>query len=184
MVNYIKDQEVQIVPFEAQDASELAHFAVQAYSDIYGDGLTESQVEQKVRDEDVIQKIEADSKVDTILVAKMGSLIVGYVQFGDPSPKEDKPIPEGGKDLRKLYVSPRMHGKGTGHQLMNAALDHPRLAEAPAVYLWVWGENPRATAFYGKYDFVESTTREYTDDRSGEPTFDRMMVRAQTSITA
>lgn len=184
MVNFIKDQEVQIVPFAAQDASELAHFAVQAYSDIYNEGLSASEVAQKVQAEGFEEKIERDAAVDTILLAKMGSLIVGYIQFGDPSPEEDRPIPEGAKELRKLYVSPVMHGKGTGHLLMGAALEHPRFAQVPAVYLWVWGENPRATKFYEKYDFAESATREYRNERTGEPTFDRMMVRVQTDPTA
>lgn len=170
-----KQPDVQVAQFDVSDAPELAHFAVKAYSDIYGYGFTETDIQHAVAHGEWVQKFEQAAVVDGILVAKADSAIVGYIQFGDPDPYEEQPLPPRSQELRKLYVAPEMHGQGVAQQLMDEALTSPVLEAASQVYLWVLGHNVKAQRFYGKYDFNIKARRNYEDN--GQPMHDFMMVR-------
>lgn len=84
---------------------------------------------------------------------------MGYVQFGDVDIPEVEVQP-GDQELHRIYVETAMHGQGLGRQLMDAALGHPRLADAPRIYLTVWEQNERAVRLYESLGFenVGTTT--------------------------
>lgn len=170
---------VQIAPFELEDAQELATLAVRASVDAYGYSMPEGSSEEGIEILLCEQQLEQAAQVDGILVAKLGNRIVGYTQFGD-SVAQPIPLQQDSKELRRLYVATRLHSRGIGRQLMDAALASPVLAPAPQIYLWVWGENTRAINLYENYNFRPATSRYYMKN-NGTPTHDLMMVRDQTS---
>ncbi len=167
------DGEIAVEPLVADDIPDLARFAVSAYIDTYGWDLSAYEVTAQEL-EYAPQLVEA-SAVDTILVARIGERIVGYSQAG----AGEIGMPPEVKELRKLYVAKDMHGAGVGPVLMEAALASPPLADARAVYLWVWGENLRAIRFYAKNAFYPNNIRAYTKD-DGTGTYDLRMVRNNT----
>lgn len=96
------------------------------------------------------------------LVAEDGrGALVGYVQFGDVSiPEVDARV--GDQSLRRLYVETELHGCGLGRALLEAALRHPRLAEANRIFLQVWEENLRAVRLYESVGFKRIGTTRFT----------------------
>jgi diamine N-acetyltransferase len=70
----------------------------------------------------------------------------------------DVEIPEvaaspGDQALRRLYVDAAAQGRGLGRQLLDAALEHPRLAGAQRVFVTVWEQNERAIRLYESCGF-------------------------------
>jgi diamine N-acetyltransferase len=91
----------------------------------------------------------------TILVAEEGRALIGYVQFGDVQIPEVEVRP-GDQGLRRLNVDTAIQGQGLGRRLMNAALDHPRLASASRIFLTVWEKNAPAIHLYESFGFKKS----------------------------
>jgi ribosomal protein S18 acetylase RimI-like enzyme len=83
------------------------------------------------------------------------------VQLGDMTIPEVKPQP-GDQALHRLYVDPDLQGRGLGRRLLQAALYHPRLANASRVFLTVWAENERAVSLYESYGFRTNGTTTFT----------------------
>ena len=83
---------------------------------------------------------------DSLLVAKDGEAVVGFVGFGDRG--EEAP---GVGEIFALYVLSEYYGTGVARQLMEAGLE--RLRDYPEVCLWVLKENRRAIRFYEKCGF-------------------------------
>ena len=103
--------------------------------------------------EQLVEGEERDGK------AAVGEL-VGYAHLvAGPAPAAvQSPAP---LELKRLYVSRMWQGRGVAQALMDAALAAARARGAETVWLGVWERNPRAAAFYRKYDF----------ERVGEHTF-------------
>ncbi len=99
---------------------------------------------------------------DSILIAKDGGRVVGFVGFGDRRNEEP-----GIGEIFALYVLSDYHGKGVGRMLMEAGLE--KLKDYPRVCLWVLKENKRAIRFYEKYGFFPS----------GEETYSRVIDAAE-----
>ncbi|WP_062318042.1 GNAT family N-acetyltransferase [Demequina maris] len=85
-----------------------------------------------------------DEGRSTVHVAVAGGEVVGFASAGDGR-HDDAPAP---RELEGLYVLARRHGTGDGARLLAAAI-----GDRPA-YLWVWRDNARALAFYGKHGFA------------------------------
>jgi GNAT superfamily N-acetyltransferase len=66
--------------------------------------------------------------------------------------------------LRHLYVAPAWQGRGIGRALLARAMADHRAMEA-GLSLWVFAENRRARALYGRVGFVEV---EWTDGSRNE----------------
>lgn len=56
-------------------------------------------------------------------------------------------------EIQRIYADRAWHGRGVGHELMRACLEHARAWGCDAVWLAVWEKNPRAIAFYEKLGF-------------------------------
>lgn len=78
-------------------------------------------------------------------------------------------------EVERFYVDSRWQGRGTAGAMMDEVLRVARSAGAPAVWLGVWSENPRAIRFYEKHGFVDVGSHTFmlgTDEQ-----IDRIMVR-------
>ncbi|WP_280508636.1 GNAT family N-acetyltransferase [Nocardia flavorosea] len=85
----------------------------------------------------------------TMLVAESGSAVIGFVHYGPPS--EYPAAAE--RELGALYVRAPWYGTGLAQSLLNAVLEPDKSCS-----LWVFEQNSRARAFYGKYGFVPDGT--------------------------
>jgi len=82
-------------------------------------------------------------------LAEEEGVLAGYVEFGED-------------DVSRLYVDTERQGHGLGRMLMEAALRHPRLADAGRVSLQVWEENERAVRLYESLGFAVTGTKAFT----------------------
>lgn len=169
--------EVQLSPYAAVDALNLARFAVQAYATTYsGRVLSEEELSHVVQTQGWVQEIEEMAQSDTIILARAqpSGDIVGYTQFGNADEEVQGKWPNA-RELRKLYVAHELQSRGIGSKLMDAALAHPVLAQADPLHLWVWGRNTRAINFYkNKYGFHEIARRHYV--HGDQTMYDSLMV--------
>jgi ribosomal protein S18 acetylase RimI-like enzyme len=144
---------------EPNDAPALSALARRTWSDAFGPGVSP---------EDLASELEATRseayfadalREKTILVAEEDGELLGYVQFGDVTIPEVEARP-GDQSLNRLYVDTALQGRGLGRRLLEAALQHPRLASASRIFLAVWDENDRAVGLYESYGFrkVGATT--------------------------
>jgi ribosomal protein S18 acetylase RimI-like enzyme len=58
-------------------------------------------------------------------------------------------------EIRRFYVDASWHGKGIAQALMQGCLEALQARGSRAVWLGVWEHNPRASAFYRKWGFME-----------------------------
>lgn len=128
---------------EDADAFAACHLACwrEAFEDLWGaerfDEIDLKQMANRRRKE-----IEA-GVADHFLVEDDGQ-VVGIAIAG-PSRDDDAPV---SRELYAIYVRQSHYGSGTADDLMQAAL-----GDAPAS-LWVYRDNPRASAFYVHHDFI------------------------------
>ncbi|WP_216894818.1 GNAT family N-acetyltransferase [Nocardia alni] len=91
---------------------------------------------------------EKNPGMPTLAVA--GTEVIGFAATAD-SRDDSPPAP---RELNAMYVRAAWYGTGAAHALMRAVLD-PTVDTS----LWVFEENPRAQAFYRKYEFELDGTR-------------------------
>jgi ribosomal protein S18 acetylase RimI-like enzyme len=63
-------------------------------------------------------------------------------------------------ELTSMWVSPAARGTGAADLLVSAVADSVRLARASRVTLWVSADNARARAFYERFGFTPTGTRQ------------------------
>jgi ribosomal protein S18 acetylase RimI-like enzyme len=141
-----------IRPATTDDVPALADLATRTWSDAFGSSVgQEDEAAELERTRSPAYFAEALER-DTILVSERGEELLGYVQFGDvDTPGLD--VRPGDQELHRIYIETALHGQGFGRQLMNAALEHPRLAHATRIYLTVWEKNERAIRLYESVGF-------------------------------
>ena len=88
----------------------------------------------------------------TFLIAEIEGAPAGYAKLlASDAPncvKGDAPI-----EIVRLYVDQKFHGSGIAHTLMQACFNHAIQAAHQTIFLGVWEHNPRAIAFYRKWEF-------------------------------
>jgi len=98
------------------------------------------------------QTVELEDPASTFLIAEIDGQPAGYAKLRDTEPEKGvegpKPV-----ELVRLYVSREWLGRGIGEQLMRACLEEARQAGHETIWLGVWEHNPRAQAFYRKWNF-------------------------------
>jgi len=97
---------------------------------------------------------ELEDPASTFLIAEVDRRAAGYAKLNESEPEKGvesaKPI-----ELVRLYVLRAWLGRGIGEQLMRACIDEARQTGHETLWLGVWERNPRAQAFYRKWDFRE-----------------------------
>lgn len=163
-----------IRPATPSDVAALSDLAKRTWSDAFGYSVSAAEeaaeLEEK-RSEAYFVEALRESK---ILLAETDAVLTGYVQFGDAGIRGVVPGP-GDQELHRIYVETEMQGRGVGRSLLNAALQHPRLADASRIFLQVWERNEQAIGLYESLGFRTVGKTAFTIG-SGEVAQDLVMV--------
>jgi ribosomal protein S18 acetylase RimI-like enzyme len=101
-----------------------------------------------------IQAAEIASPHMVTLLYEQGKRLLGFAQLRWAiAPK--CVIAEAPGEIQRLYVVSDAKGKGVAHELMNACIDEMVRRGSDVIWLGVWERNPRAIAFYKKFNFRE-----------------------------
>lgn len=162
---------------EASDIPALGEFARWTYAIAFGGSFKSDDLEHHLRERLSDDYFGAAMHEDVFLIAEAPPCLVGFVQFGVSHAETAAP---GDQELRRIYVHPDFQGKGTGSSLIDAALEHPRLRNAPAIYLDVWEQNHRARALYERYGFAVVGSRKFVLASGEAGDSDLIMVRRRS----
>ena len=135
-------------PARPSDVAALAGLAQRSWLDAFGSSVSAEDAAEEAASRSE-EYFAAALFEQTILVAELDGVLAGYVQFDD-------------SELQRLYVETELHGRGVGRALLTAALEHPRLADAPRIHLQVWEQNERAVRLYESAGFRRAGTKTFT----------------------
>ena len=175
MSNRWHDRAVQVTIRAAQEADipALSVVARRTWAHAFGSSLSPEQLAAELDETRSEHYFRTALGVHTVLVAEVAGDLVGYVQFGDVTIPEVDAQP-GDRGLHRVYVETELQGRGIGRALMDAALSHPRLADAERIYLAVWTENEPAMRLYTSLGFRAAGTTRFT--LGGEEVEDLVLV--------
>ena len=129
--------------------------ALAGFAHIFPDSVAEPTLEDLVAE---WSELLHDPR-KSVVVAEVGSVVVGAVAFGTDSAL----APEGYGHLGKLYVQPGYAGQGIGSALYELAVARLRAAGHHAVWLWVLEGNTRARVMYERRGWVARRDERRTD---------------------
>ena len=138
----------------SDDSEALAYIAKRTFRETFAtkDNLTDTEFYCSKNFGTEIQRQEILDPNCATLLAEVKGQLVAFAQVRLHSPKDcvaaDQP-----SELHRLYVGKEWHGRGVAHKLMSKILSTASDAGADHIWLGVWEHNPRAIAFYGKYEF-------------------------------
>lgn len=128
------------------DAEAISAFAIRTYVVAFGADMKPDDLALYLdRKLSVPRWIEYLAR-DRVLIARVDGDIAGYVQFGPAERSESV-------EIRRLYVDPKLQGRGLGTDLLQRALDAPEVSAAGAVYIDTWEENVGARRLYERFGF-------------------------------
>jgi ribosomal protein S18 acetylase RimI-like enzyme len=95
-----------------------------------------------------------------ILLAENDNGLCGYALLveSSPHPQIEAMAPA---ELRKFYVAPAHHGAGVADTLMRKVIANLESRHHDVAWLSVFSENPRAVAFYMRWDFHVVGTQDF-----------------------
>jgi diamine N-acetyltransferase len=168
--------DILIRPGVADDVPALTELAVTTYIAAFGHSFTPEDLAAHLAHNLEPANIAQFIADDVVLVAEADGGLVGFVQFGAAGP-EYAPASSRDQELRRLYVLGAFQKQGAGTLLMQAALAHPQMQAAPAVYLDVWEHNHGAQRFYARHGFEVVGTRQFEVVSGAETSLDLIMIR-------
>jgi ribosomal protein S18 acetylase RimI-like enzyme len=163
-----------IRPATPSDVAALSDLAKRTWSDAFGYSVSPDEEAAELEEKRSETYFAEALRESTILVAETDAVLTGYVQFGDVGIRGVEAGP-GDRELHRIYVETEMQGRGVGRSLMNAALQHPRLADASRIFLQVWERNEQAIGLYESLGFRTVGKTTFTIG-SGEVAEDLVMV--------
>ena len=138
------------------DALDLSRFAARTFEETFAHSTSPADMAAYLASHysPGIQRAEIEDARTTTLIASDGSNLVGYAQI------RDNDVPEcvtdrGAIELVRLYVDRGWHGRGLATALMTRAEAAARERGAGTMWLGVWENNHRASAFYRKHGYAE-----------------------------
>ena len=150
----IQKVQVTIRRANSDDANLLAGLGARTFQETFAaDNTVEDMAAYLASHFSVAQQTAELAHPDsTFLIAEVDGVAAGYAKLhaGEP-PKEiegARPI-----ELVRLYVLQKWFGRGVGEALMRVCLEEAQNAGHETIWLGVWERNPRARAFYNKWDF-------------------------------
>ncbi len=138
------------------DAQELAELAESTFRDTFSEQNTAENMDlhcQSSYRKD-IQEREISNPDYVTLVAESECQLVAYAQLRWEKPPSCVTQNASG-EVQRLYVRKDFHGKGLAQKLMSECLERLAARGAETAWLGVWESNPRAIAFYKKFEFQE-----------------------------
>jgi ribosomal protein S18 acetylase RimI-like enzyme len=155
----LKLERFTIRPARASDVPALAGLAARTWSAAFGSSVSTEDGAAELREKRSEAYYAGALRTRTVLVAEADDELIGYAELGDVDIPERRGDRRAG-ELHRVYVDTGRQGRGVGRALVAAALRHPRLAQAPRVYLQVWEQNERAVRLYEGFGFRRvGTTR-------------------------
>jgi diamine N-acetyltransferase len=145
---------IRIRRAEEDDAPSLSVLAETTFRAAFADLNTPANMELHcaVSYGQALQLAEIRDSSRETWVAEFDSRLVAYVQLRldavTPMISSERPV-----EIQRFYVDASHHGTGLAHQLMAHVLERAKAAGAAVLWLGVWERNPRALAFYRKWDF-------------------------------
>lgn len=166
-----------------EDAAALARLAEATFRDTFAATNTVENMEAHCRASygEAQQAREiADESMQSFVAARDGALVAyAQLRFG-PAPACVHATRPG--EILRLYVHRDWHGRGLAQRLMDTCLAALRARGADAAWLGVWEHNPRAIAFYRKFDFT--AVGDHVFPVGDDPQRDVVMMRALPSSPA
>jgi len=128
---------------EDADAFAACHLACwrEAYEELWG---AEKFDEFDVRRMAIRRRKEIEAGIADHFLGELDGEVIGIAIAG-PTRDDDEPAR---RELYAIYVRAAHQGSGLADDLLDAAL-----GDGPAL-LWVYRDNPRASAFYVHHDFI------------------------------
>lgn len=162
------------------DAVVLASLAAMTFRDTFGSDNTPENMDAYATSAfgADIQAAELGDPSLTVYLAEVSGEVAGYAMLRE-GPAPPSVAEENAVEVARLYAATHVIGAGVGATLMRRCLDEAASRGRRAVWLGVWEHNPRAIAFYRRWEFVDvgSTTFMLGRDRQT----DRVMVHRVVS---
>ena len=137
-----------------EDAGLLSELGARTFSETFAADNTPEDLAAYIDTSFSVAQLTAElaDPASTFLIAEVDGSAAGYARLHDG--EAEKGV-EGANpvELVRLYVSREWLGRGIGEQLMRACVDEARRAGHETIWLGVWERNPRAQAFYRKWNF-------------------------------
>lgn len=162
------------------DARLLADIGMQAFRDAFGpqNDPEDMAAYLKLSFSVGIQAKEIAEPGSTFLIVERGQVPVGYARLYDCLPpdcvKSGHPL-----ELVRFYILQPWIGQGLGSLLMQQCIDFAQAQGYDAIWLSVWTKNPRAIAFYRRWEFEVAGTAHFQLGRDRQ--LDYIMVRSLSS---
>jgi GNAT superfamily N-acetyltransferase len=147
-----------------EDAGLLAELGARTFADAFGaDNTPEDMAAYLAANfspERQREELEDPSRI--FLIAEDEGRAVGYAQLRSEEPGNDGEGEGGSRlELVRLYATQDRLGRGVGAALMESFVRAGEEGGHDRLFLSVWEHNPRAIAFYRKWGFVETGTKDF-----------------------
>ena len=138
----------------SDDATRLAAFGRQAFTDTFGADNTPGNLALYLAATygPDLQRAELANPRVSCWLAESDSAIAGYA-LARSGPAPAVVGDESALELGRLYAGREFIGHGVGSLLMRAVLDDAKGSGIRSIWLGVWEHNPRAIAFYRRWEF-------------------------------
>jgi len=142
-----------------EDAKMLSELGARTFYDTFAKDNTPENIETYVKRSfsPDIQFHELSVSENIFLIAELEELPIGYAQLILNSKEEAIPAIRP-LEIRRIYATRELQGKGVGKELMQVAINEARQRGCDCIWLGVWEKNQRAIEFYKKWGFREVGT--------------------------
>ena len=161
----------------AADAAVFTALAASTFVDTFGAENTPEDMAHYLGEafSEDRQRAEIADPRHTVIIAEQAGEAVGYAMLREGN-APDSVLDRDAIEIARLYAVTHAIGKGIGAALMQRCLDVAAARGRRTVWLGVWEHNPRASAFYRKWGFVDVGTKGFVLGRDHQT--DRVMTRA------
>ena len=141
-------------------AADLAHLWARTFAEAYADEHAPEDIDaygaQHFTEANAAAVLSTPNARCVTAIRNDKPVGFNLIHHTDPPHSLDGPASE----LKQIYVIADEFGAGTGHLLIDDAMDAIKAAGRDWVWLLVSDKNLRALAFYAKYDFTRIGTGE------------------------
>jgi ribosomal protein S18 acetylase RimI-like enzyme len=159
-----------------KDALELSMLAEATFRAAFAESNRAEDVQKHCEAHygETLQLAEIRDPTRETWIAAARARLAGFVQLrldaASPAISGARPV-----EIQRFYVDAAHHGTGLAHQLMLLALARAEAFGSEAAWLGVWERNPRALAFYRKWQF--EVVGDHTFNVGDDPQRDLIMRR-------